>query len=470
MIWLNVEDSYYYDNISGLIDFLDTKYPKIAKKLSSDVNYEFVFFKKDIEKIIDKKEFDKIIISPYLPKDIMGMQTSFFGIITVENRCGILTTDEMTAKVEAHTKLNNKLGLIVEKSNLTLADMGVNKDIQNIVEQLEVKYAFGETPKAVFLAGIMGTGKSFFAQCLAGETKRLLVSFNLAKIMNFDNPIEAFDDMISYLVELKGKYLLWIDEIEKMFNGSESSEHIKNKFLTFLNDIGVTIDMDAFIVITANDVSDILKKNPEMVRSGRVEPYAKVFLDFLSDETAVKMMKLYLTKRNKLENQKLYIAHSLISFYNNNLPNRVFLYHIYKDNEEKIVEALKNIIEKEDNEEKIVQTIAKIEELFNGEQLNGIINNLTIDLEAEEIVDYIDRIYLEAYRDSSLKSFPYVPAEIKEIVSQLFYKNLETKINKDNKRKIINNIIKANMAIGDSGKEGVNKMLGNKDKFSIVIN
>jgi SpoVK/Ycf46/Vps4 family AAA+-type ATPase len=464
MIWIYAEDSYYYENIDKLKKYLQKKHSHIAEKIKNESDLEIVFQKQDAVNLLRDRKFNKIILSPFKPSTL-ELNSSFFGIINVQNFHGILTTDEKQAGFTEYEKLNNSLGLIVEESSLSFADMGGGEELVNIVRQLDTKYAFGETPKAVFLAGIMGTGKSFFAQCLAGETKRLLVSFNLAKIMNFDNPIEAFDNIVKYLVEQNGKYLLWIDEIEKMFNGSEASEHIKNKFLTFLNDIGVTIPLDAYVVITANDVSDILSKNPEMVRGGRVEPFAKVFLNFLTNDSANNIARLYLGKRNEQKNHLKYIANNILAFRENRLPEGVFL--------EKYLIRKAEIIENkfsEDVETKPIDTAVKlVSEIFEEDEINEISERLSIKVEPEYIVDYIDRVYKDIHRSSTLLNFPYVPAEIKEIISQIFYVHVIQEVTQKNVNDVIEKIVKSNIAIGDAGKAGISKMLGNKDKFSIII-
>ena len=464
MIWIYAEDSHYYDNTEALKSYLQKKHSFIAEKIKEESDLEYVFEKEDVLKLLKSKKFNKIVMSPFRPSHF-NLQTSFFGVIKIQNVHGILTTDEKIAGFTEYEKLNNSLGLVVEESFLSFDDMGGGEELVNIVRQLDTKYAFGETPKAVFLAGIMGTGKSFFAQCLAGETKRLLVSFNLAKIMNFDNPIEAFDNIVKYLVEQNGKYLLWIDEIEKMFNGSEASEHIKNKFLTFLNDIGVTIPLDAYVVITANDVSDILSKNPEMVRGGRVEPFAKVFLDFLTNDSANNIARLYIKKRNDYKNHLIYIANNILAFKEKRLPDGIFIEKYLLEKEEEICKHFENA-----GELGLVETAKEVMyKIFTDDDLKTISERLTIKTTPEYIIDYIDRIYKDIHRKSTLLNFPYVPAEIKEIVSQIFYSHVIEEVTDENVNEVIEKIVRSNIAIGDAGKTGVDKMLGNKDKFSIII-
>lgn len=481
MIWIHVEDYFYYKkkNFNLLIEKISFNNSEVGKKL---VNSEhiMIYDKNSLIDLLKASEEEKVIISPFLPKDF-NMDSSFFGILNVDNTKGMLTESEDIVGMKDYDKLNDKLGLIVEQSPFTFEkDHDGDVRIAKIIEQLNLRYMFGEIPNAVFLAGIMGTGKSFFAQCLAGETGRLLVSFNLAKIMNESNPIKAFDSIISYLLKQKdAKYLLWIDEIDKIFNNSKESEHIKNKFLTFLNDLGITISIDAFVVMTANDVTDILTKFPEMIRAGRVEPYAKVFLDFHSKETAIRSAELCINKKNSDKYKRKVLSNCMYySYMNEKLINK-------KNPENKIIESVIEKIEKIKqvvfdlesrrlNKQEIIKYLeSSLEGIFNNQELEDIFNILEIKFSGFDVIDFIDRVYKTIHRESKLDgAFYYVHAEIKEIVNQIYYLNIDKQYSSENHEELhadLRKIVKDNIAIGDAGEKAVNSMLGNKDKFSIIV-
>lgn len=472
MVWIKIEDSHYYSNPLDLqAALLDCGVDaEIVKHALIKENRRHIFSKGDIATTLNEHDYERIIFSPFSPAHF-ELETSFFGVVNVPNRYGILTTSEKKAGMTDYEKLHKKLGLIVERSPFTFADMSGSQLLRDIANKLNIKYIFGEIPKAVFLAGIMGTGKTFFAQCLAGETDRLLVSFNLAKMMSMPNPLEAFDEIIDYLVKEDGKYVLWIDEIEKMFNGSEKSEHIKNKFLTFLNDLGLTIKMDAFVVITANDVTDILTKNPEMVRSGRVEPFAKVYLDFLTNETAENIANLYITKRNSEKERKLRIAKAILAKREGRLPESLWINRDlteYFPSLSRLLDESSNLKEK-DLEEKLLENL---EQIIDKSAYNKMMRRLMIPIEPRFMVDFIDRAYRVHHSTSKLTSFPYVPAEIKEIISQIFYYHMDEEIgdNRDSIERLLTKLIKENISVGDAGSVGVGRMQGNRDKFSVIVN
>jgi len=469
MIWLHIEDNYYYNNFNEVEEYIKTK---ISHTLSLE-SYEkaFIFSEKQLEKVFSSGNYKQIVISPYSPSHF-NCDTSFFGVIKIPNKFGLLTSSEKDSGLTEYEKLHKSTGLTIEESPVTFDDMAGSSKLKDIAEQLSVKYSMGEIPKAAFLAGVPGTGKSFFAQCLAGETNRFLVSFNLTIIMYGDNPIENFDNIVEYLSKQNQRYLLWIDEIEKMFTESEKSEHIKNKFLTFLNDLGITIKMDAFVVLTANNVSGILEKNPELVRGGRVETFAKIFMDFPKVPTSTSVCELYINKRNsekeRIERLSYYLR--AIKEHKANVDIWIYQYakHVYS-----LLETLDNDVCFEN-----MNTLKEIiKKNINNEHITNCLEKMKFPLDASSIIDYIDRNYSYVCSPSNEpENFPYVHAEIKEIVTQLYYKHLEINLNESEHEddfslnEIYNQLMQENIPIGEAGGLGIDKMKGNQNKFSVVLN
>lgn len=487
MIWLQVEDSYFYktDNNYSLlrekIAFGNKELSDLIEEKIKFSNFEFVliFDKDSLKEILYSCDYENtVIISPFEPKTL-GYDTSFFGVYKVSNTEGILTSSEKFVGIQKQHKLNQALGLFVTESKFNFNNSNQDKRLVDVARYLTLKYMTGELPKAVFLSGVMGTGKSFFAQCLAGETKRLLISFNLANIMNEPNPLKAFDNVIEYLVENNNeKYLLWIDEIDKIFNGSPESEHIKNKFLTFLNDLGLTIFIDTFVVMTTNKVEDILTNFPEMIRAGRVEPIAKIFLDMLSCDEAKKTAQLYLDLRNSIKSKNAVIINTMIwlnsgsamfidsfknlSYFNKIIPKLDLINSITFDN-------LKYKLTKEEKFNLFSQKLTKI---FTEDELNDIYDSLHLNVSADKIIEYIDRNYRSIHPNTKITAFYYVNAEIKELVSQIYFRHLESCFKNDDDTVLENDlkeIIKNNIAIVDASISNYKKMLGNLGSFSIVI-
>jgi len=465
MLWVYAEDSYYYENINEL-----EKY--IQEKASDKSSYEkvFVFTGEQLDEVLCSGNYEQIIVSPYLPAHFR-CQSPFFGIIKVPNKYGLLTSSEKKSGLTEYEKLHKETGLTIEESPVTFKDMAGNTSLKSIAEKLSVKYSMGEIPKAVFLAGVPGTGKSFFAQCLAGETNRLLVSFNLTKIMYGDNPIESFDKIVDYLSKQNQRYLLWIDEIEKMFTESEKSEHIKNKFLTFLNDLGITIQMDAFVVLTANNVSGILEKNPELVRGGRVETFAKIFMDFPKVPTSTSVCELYAKKRNSKKERIERLSYYLKAIKEKKANTDIWIYqyaqHVYS-HMKTLTDGLCF-----DNVDMLIKSI---QDNIDNEHITNCLEKMKFPLDADYIVDYIDRNYCFVCNPvNPPENFPYVQAEIKEIVTQLYYKHLEVNLYEHEHEDdfslsdILDQLMRENIPIGEAGGLGIDKMKGNQNKFSVVL-
>jgi SpoVK/Ycf46/Vps4 family AAA+-type ATPase len=155
----------------------------------------------------------------------------------------------------------------------------------------------------LFLFGVAGAGKSYFAECFAGTTGRHFVMLDLAHFMSLPNPTKAIDDVFVFLLSQKENYLLLIDEIEKMFqlDGSSTnlvSEQIFGKMLTWLANIYESKNSNLTFVATANRVENLLKNKPEFVRRGRFDRL--YFLNYPKVETsAPEIFKMYLNKERK---------------------------------------------------------------------------------------------------------------------------------------------------------------------------
>ena len=152
-------------------------------------------------------------------------------------------------------------------------------------------------PKGVFLVGVPGTGKSFSAKYCASLLGWSLVEFNISTILEKENPISTLHLVFSYLQDLsqKGeKFVLWIDEIEKAFIGEKSAERrLFGQLLTILNDLNTDTGyrINGIFWITANNVGDIVKTNPELFRRGRFDEL--FFVDNPLKEDAKKMVEYY---------------------------------------------------------------------------------------------------------------------------------------------------------------------------------
>jgi len=177
--------------------------------------------------------------------------------------------------------LEEKLGLRLFKPNVRLSELGGMQNLKRYVSLIKILEEANEEKlkiKGIFLVGLAGTGKSYSAKAVAGELNRILVELNLSKIMESPNPIFALHKVFQYLeklsIESKMKFILWIDEIEKMFASLEGIEKkVLGQLLTILNDLNTEegYKIDAIFWATANDIEAIMERNPEFLRSGRFD-------------------------------------------------------------------------------------------------------------------------------------------------------------------------------------------------------
>jgi SpoVK/Ycf46/Vps4 family AAA+-type ATPase len=269
------------------------------------------------ELIGDKNKIDNVIICPTVEEIRKGIMEGYdfihtdyppkeyrkiFPIVHTDNKFGILTTQEKAINISENVALENRLGLSVVQSSFTMKDVGGAQGLKEFTKKLIKAEERGYKPKGVFLVGVPGTGKTYFPKCFAGETGRLLVMLNLAMIMEYSEPIIKLNEVFKYLdnrakVAPTEKYILLIDEIEKMLVGSAKATNMLGRLLTVLNDLGTGTSEYAFNAIffaTANNLNAIIDTTPEFLRRGRWDELFFVNLPLV--EAAKDMFRLYLKK------------------------------------------------------------------------------------------------------------------------------------------------------------------------------
>lgn len=138
-----------------------------------------------------------------------------------------------------------------------------------------------EPPKGILISGIPGSGKSMLAKHIAAELKLSLVRLDLGDALggyvgdsekNFKTALEVAESLSPCVV--------WIDEMEKMFEGShEVTRRLIGKFLTWLQEKS-NRGASCFVFATANDISLM---PPEMFRSGRFDMKFYTFMPCADD-------------------------------------------------------------------------------------------------------------------------------------------------------------------------------------------
>ena len=134
------------------------------------------------------------------------------------------------------------------------------------------KYGLPE-PKGILLLGVQGCGKSLCAKAIASLWKLPLLRLDVGKI--FAGVVGSSEENMRKAIataESVAPCILWIDELEKGFSGTQSSgmsdggttSRVFGSFINWLQDKKAA----CFVVATSNDVSQL---PPEMMRKGRFD-------------------------------------------------------------------------------------------------------------------------------------------------------------------------------------------------------
>jgi ATP-dependent 26S proteasome regulatory subunit len=161
-----------------------------------------------------------------------------------------------------------------------------------------------EPPRGMIVLGVQGCGKSLCARAVAGEWKIPLVKFDAAAI--FDKYIGETEKRIQKVFKVAeglAPCVLWIDELEKVFAGSQPdsasvdagvSSRILAAFLSWMQDRKAAV----FVAATCNNVTVL---PPELIRKGRFDELFFVDLPNQTERKQIFGIQLARRKRNPAE-------------------------------------------------------------------------------------------------------------------------------------------------------------------------
>ena len=161
-------------------------------------------------------------------------------------------------------------------------------------------HAFGlPAPKGVLLLGVQGCGKSLCAKAVSRLWQLPLLRFDMGRM--FGSLVGSSEENVRRAIavaESIAPAVLWVDEIDKAFTGSQSSgvtdggttARVFGTFLTWLSEKSAPV----FVVATANDVSQL---PPELLRKGRLDEI--FYVDLPLDEERAEIFRIHLAKRNR---------------------------------------------------------------------------------------------------------------------------------------------------------------------------
>ena len=160
--------------------------------------------------------------------------------------------------------------------------------------------AFGlPAPKGILLLGVQGCGKSLCAKAVSRLWQLPLLRFDMGRM--FGSLVGSSEENVRRAIavaESVAPAVLWVDEIDKAFVGSQSSgatdggttARVFGTFLTWLSEKKAPV----FVVTTANDVSQL---PPELLRKGRLDEI--FYVDLPGEEDRAAIFKIHLAKRGR---------------------------------------------------------------------------------------------------------------------------------------------------------------------------
>lgn len=154
-------------------------------------------------------------------------------------------------------------------------------------------------PKGIMLLGVQGCGKSLCCKAVASLWKLPLLRLDVGKI--FSGIIGSSEENVRRAInvaESVAPAVLWIDELDKGFAGTQSSpfsdsgttSRVFGTFVTWLQEKTAPV----FVVATANDISNL---PPELLRKGRFDEI--FFVDLPSKEERKDIFNIHLRKRKR---------------------------------------------------------------------------------------------------------------------------------------------------------------------------
>ncbi len=164
-----------------------------------------------------------------------------------------------------------------------------------VFKDIEKAKKFGvDMPKGVLIAGIPGCGKSLAAKATSALFEVPLLKLDMGRIMGkYLGESESNMRKAIELAENISPCVLWVDELEKGFAGTDGSGHevtmrLFAAFLTWLQEKTTPV----FVVATANDIS---KLPPELLRKGRFDDI--FYVNLPNDEERKRIFEIHIKKR-----------------------------------------------------------------------------------------------------------------------------------------------------------------------------
>jgi SpoVK/Ycf46/Vps4 family AAA+-type ATPase len=191
------------------------------------------------------------------------------------------------------------------KTHQSMNDIGGLDQLKGWLRKRRAAFApeareFGlPSPRGLLMLGIPGGGKSLTAKAIGSAWKLPLLRLDMGKI--FAGMVGSSEENMRRAIataEAVAPSILWIDELEKGFSGTGSSNssdggtaaRVFGSFITWMQEKTSPV----FVVATANNVSQL---PPEMLRKGRFDEI--FFVDLPSLEERKQIAMIHIARRGR---------------------------------------------------------------------------------------------------------------------------------------------------------------------------
>ncbi|HKS36121.1 MAG TPA: AAA family ATPase [Verrucomicrobiae bacterium] len=268
-----------------------------------------------LDKIIeDVKEFKQVRIElddagrERLLQAALGLtlgeaENVFAKIIVKDAR---LSGDDVNEVFAEKQQIIRKSGLLeYYATNETFSNVGGLAVLKDWLQKRAVAFtaearAFGlPAPKGILMLGVQGCGKSLSAKAVSCLWQLPLLRFDMGRM--FGSLVGSSEENVRQAIavaESVAPAILWVDEIDKAFAGSQGSgvsdggttARVFGTFLTWLSEKTAPV----FVVATANEISQL---PPELLRKGRLDEI--FFVDLPTRGEREEIFRIHLSKRGR---------------------------------------------------------------------------------------------------------------------------------------------------------------------------
>jgi ATPase family protein associated with various cellular activities (AAA) len=268
-----------------------------------------------LDKIIaDVKQFAQVVVDldeagrERLLQAALGLtlgeaENVFAKIIVKDER---LSGDDVNEVFAEKQQIIRKSGLLEYcASSESFANVGGLSVLKEWLDKRAIAFtkearAFGlPAPKGILMLGVQGCGKSLCAKAVSNQWQLPLLRFDMGRM--FGSLVGSSEENVRRAIavaESVAPAILWVDEIDKAFAGSQGSgatdggttARVFGTFLTWLSEKTAPV----FVVATANDISQL---PPELLRKGRLDEI--FFVDLPTRDERVEVFRIHLNKRGR---------------------------------------------------------------------------------------------------------------------------------------------------------------------------